>query len=561
MSSTSVLIDLIGAVALLIWGLGALRKGMERAFGSKMRVVLEVGTSNRGRSFGVGFLTTLVLQSSTATAIMTSSFVEQKLVALNMALAIILGANVGTSLVSQLVSLKIQWLAPVCLFIGLVIPRFSKGTRGQGIGLSFAGLGLMLLSLKLMNQATLPLRDSEILRILFSLLGDAPLFAVIASAMLACIAASSLAVVLFVMSLYQVGAISPVICVLFVVGANIGGAIPPLFVVGKDQASRQVILGDLFMRGIGVILVIIFASLIEKLLVYVPIGPRFAVDVHVAFNILMAIIYIPLLDPVAKIVQRFAPIHEEEDVNKPKFLDESILSTPMSAITAARRETMRIGDTVERMLEISRKMLRSDNDEHLYTQIQQMDDKVDRLQEAVKQYIFRLNRKDLNESQKQQITEIISYAINLEHVGDIIDKNLIKDAQKKDRDHLVFSDEGFAEIEILYIRTIENLQLAQTVFMTHDPQMARKLVESKVEIRQMEIDSVDKHLKRYRDGIRASIQSSSLHLDVLRDLKRINAHLVTVAYPILSQMGVLRESRLSMEQITDKRIQADEEQG
>ena len=542
MSSTIIMIHLIGAVALLIWGLGILRNGMNQAFGSRMRFFLGAGTENRMKAFSVGLLTTLVLQSSTATAVMTSSFVEQGLITFMMSLAIMLGADVGTSAVAQLVSLKIVWLSPFCIILGLIVPKFKNSARYSGLGTGLVGLGLMLLALKLMGEATAPMHSSEAIRTLFSLLGDAPIFAVLAAGLMAAATASSLAVVLFIMSLFQANAIDPLLAVYLVVGANLGGAFPPLFIVGKISSARQVILGNLLMRACGVLIVLLLSPLLKQIISSYEFNSRFVVDVHVAFNIALALLFLPLIGSVAKLVDTLSPIPPVLP-DAPKFLVEEILETPLSALTAAERETLRVGDTVERMLENSLLALRND-DEQMCASISLMDNKVDRLQEAIKQFIYKIDRSKLSESEIKLADEIISYSINLEHIGDIIDKSLSSIIQKKSRNQLSFSANGFSELEIFYMRTIENFHIAQTIFMTRDQALARQLVQSKVEIRRMEIESSNNHLKRYQEGHFETISSSSLHLDILRDLKRINAHLTSVAYPILDELGVLRESRL-----------------
>lgn len=545
MSSTVIFIDLLGAAALLIWGLRMLKSGMERVFGTRLRFFLAAGTRNRFMAFGVGLLMTMVLQSSTATAIMTSSFVGQGLISLAMSQAVMLGADVGTSLVTQLLSFRIYWLSSALLLSGVVTLYLVDTTRGRGVGRSLVGLGLMLLSLRLMGEATGPMRSSFAVQILLGMLGDAPLFAMIATALLAAVAASSLAVVLFVMSLATAGAIDPTLCVLFVVGANLGGAFPPLLAAGSDAAARRVVVGNLCMRACGALLVLIFSPFIGDLVGTYGHTPRFAVDVHVAFNVALAILFLPLVTVVASVVRKILPILADSP-DGPKHLVEEALSTPTAALAAATRETLRIGDTVERMIEASLGALRSD-DERLCMTIKEMDNKVDRLQEAVKLYLSRLGRGVLDEEQSRRSTAIISYAINLEHIGDIVEQNLSRFALKKIRNQLMFSTEGFSEIEKLYLRTLDNLHLAQTIFMARDEQLARKLVESKVDIRHMEQESSDNHLRRLREGRIKSMQTSALHLDILRDLKRVNAHITSVSYPILDELGVLRESRLRKE--------------
>jgi phosphate:Na+ symporter len=254
------------------------------------------------------------------------------------------------------------------------------------------------------------------------------------------------------------------------------------------------------------------------------------------------LVFLPLLEPLSALVGRILPATAPE-ADGPRHLDEVALATPASALAAAMRETLRVGDIVEEMLSASLTAL-TQGDEVLCKSISTLDNKVDRLQEAIKLYLSRLGRARLDPAEAQRATEIISYAINLEHIGDIIDKNLAQLAMKKIRNQVTFSNDGFAEIEAFYHQTIDNLHTAQTVFIGRDIKLARKLVEGKVEIRNRERQSADNHLKRLQEGKPESIQTSSLHLDILRDLKRINAHIASVAYPILDELGELRESRL-----------------
>ena len=543
MSSTVVLIDLLGAAALLVCGLRFLKTGVMRAFGASLRLFLASSTSNRFLAFGVGLLTTLALQSSTATAVMTGSFVAQGLVDLAMAQAMMLGANVGTSLVTQILSLDLHWLAGICLIAAVMVGPSGGSTRSNGIGKSLLGLGLMLLSLKLMNEATGPLRDSEAVRALLAMLGNAPVIAVAASAFLAAASASSLAVVLFVMSLADAGIADPALCLLLVAGANLGGAIPPVFAVAGDGAeARQVTLANLGVRTLGSLLVILTLPRLSELLTHYAEPQRLVVDAHVGFNLLLAVLFLPFVRSIAWLTVRMLPSATAPE-NGPRHLDEAALSNPTAALAGAMRETMRIGDIVESMLEASLGSL-SRGDEKLCKAIAVMDDKVDRLQEAVKLYVSRLRAGPLDEAQARQADAIMTYAINLEHIGDILDKNLARLALKKIQQQAPFSEEGFRELERLYRQTIANLQLAQTVFLARDRNLARQLIEEKVEIRRTERASCESHLRRVQEGRVESIQTSSLHLDVLRDLKRINAHIASVAYPILDELGELRESRL-----------------
>jgi phosphate:Na+ symporter len=453
-----------------------------------------------------------------------------------------LGADVGTALVAQMLTLKVHWLPPLLVLAGVATLRSSDTNRAQGIGRAVIGIGLMLLALRLLGEATGPMRQSPAIIQFLTLLGDAPLFAVLAAALMAAAAASSLAIVLFVVTL--AGVVSPLLIVLFVAGANLGSAVPPFLASGHEPAARQVVLGNLLMRAAGALAVALIAPLFAAKFDLVE-GPRLAVDAHLAFNVALAVIFLPLTPVVARLARRLAPV-PTATADGPRHLDPAALGSPTTALAAAARETLRVGDTVERMLEMNLAALRTD-DERMCQAVREMDDKVDRLEEAVKLYVAKLGRDDLGEDDSKRATEILSYAINLEHIGDVIEKNLNKLVLKKISNHMVFSEEGFAEIERFYLRTIENLHLAQTVFMVRDRKLARKLVEGKIEIRHMEDTSARAHLRRFQEGRPESLQSSSLHLDILRDLKRVNAHLASVAYPILDEIGALRESRLRSE--------------
>ncbi|KKC41461.1 sodium:phosphate symporter [Devosia epidermidihirudinis] len=543
MSSTILLIDLLGAAALLLWGLRMLKAGINHAFGPQLRRFLSLGTRNRFAAFGTGFVTTLGLQSSTAMAIMVSSFVAQGMVTPVMAQAVMLGANVGTSVVTQVLAFDLGWLAPAAILVG-VIASGRQHRRTRGIGEAVLGAGLMLLSLKLMSEATLPMRDSEALAAFFALLGDAPIIAILLSAALAAASASSLAVVLLVMSLAAAGGIDAQLCLLLVAGANLGGALPPVLAASAEgPAARRVAVTNLVVRGLGaVILMFAIGWIVPLTSGYTNLG-RLVVDAHVGFNIALAAIFLPLIGPLTRTLARVLPDKAIEGEYGPRHLDEAALADPPAALAAATRETLRIGDVVENMLEVSLGALKT-NDEMLCQSIFPLDDKVDALEGAVKLYLARIDRTKMDDAETLQANAILDYAINLEHVGDIIERSLSRMTLKKIEKQLLFSEEGMQELEELYLDSIDNLQLAQGVFLSRDKRMARRLMESKVSIRHKEKISSSSHMARLQDGQIATLQTTEIHLDILRDLKRINAHLVSVAYPILEEAGMLRESRL-----------------
>ena len=227
---------------------------------------------------------------------------------------------------------------------------------------------------------------------------------------------------------------------------------------------------------------------------------------------------------------------EATDPSAPRYLDEAALDTPSLALAAAARETLHMGDVVEIMLQKIMTALETNN-RALVAEVSRMDDSVDRLDEAIKLYVTKLTRGSLDDREGRRAMEIISFSINLEHIGDIIDKNLSELAAKKVRRKLQFSAEGAAELAAFHRRILESLRIALGIFMTGDVVEARKLVREKTELRNVELAAAERHIERLREGLKETMETTSLHLDVLRDLKRIHSHICSVAYPVINASG------------------------
>jgi phosphate:Na+ symporter len=349
------------------------------------------------------------------------------------------------------------------------------------------------------------------------------------------------------MSLAYSSFITPVAALALILGANLGSAINPLVEGshGENPASRRLPLGNLLNRVVGCALVLPFLEPIARMLTEVEPNPsRMAADFHTAFNVALAIVFILPLNGMAALLTRMLPERAKpNDPSTPLYLDETALATPSVALVCAARETLHIGDIIETMLRHAWTALMT-NDRKLVTEVCRMDDAVDRLDEAVKRYVTKLTRESLHDSDGRRAMEIISFSINLEHVGDIIDKNLMDSAAKKIKRQIVFSKEGIAELESFHQEVCDNLKLAFSVFMSGDVRIARQLVAEKTTLRATEFAAAESHLARLREGRTESMESSSLHLDVLRDLKRIHSHICSVAYSVLERAGELQPSRL-----------------
>ena len=400
----------------------------------------------------------------------------------------------------------------------------------------------MLLALHILLDTLAPAENAPGMRVFLSAITGDPVLCIIIGAVVTWAVHSSVASVLLVMSLAFAHFISPLAALALVLGANLGSAINPVFEGAKrdNPASYRLPLGNLANRLIGVLLVLPFLKPLAGLLQgWQPDLAKMTAAFHTLFNVATAILFIGLLDNMAALLKKLLPNRvQETDPSQPRYLDESALETPSLALADAARETLHMGDIVEVML---RKVMAAmmTNDRTLVDQVSRMDNSVDNLDEAIKLYVTKLTRGSLDEHEGRRAMEIISFTINLEHIGDIIDKNLSELATKKIKRRFQFSPEGAEELSAFHKRTMDSLRIAFGVFMSGDVNEARKLLVEKAHLRNTEIAATERHLDRLREGRPETIETTSLHLDVLRDLRRIHSHICSVAYPVLDAAGEL----------------------
>jgi phosphate:Na+ symporter len=537
----------MGGVALLLWGLHMVHSGVVRAFGADIRRLLGIALKNRFRGFLAGAAVTGLLQSSTATGLMVASFVTGGTVDLVPALAVMLGANVGTTLVVQVLSFNISLVTPVLLLTGVIAFKRGGRTRTRDLGRAAIGIGLMLLALHIFLGALVTTETAPAARALLSAITSQPVLCLIVAAAVTWAAHSSVAVVLVVMSIGAAHLVSPTAVLALVLGANVGSALNPLIEASQpgNPASRRLPIGNLLTRLVGCAAVLPFLRPIAGLLdQWEPNPARLAADFHTAFNVVLAIAFIGPLDFVANLLTRWLPDQPKAaDPGTPVYLDSSASGAPAVALVCAAREVLRTGDLIETMLRKAMTALLT-NDRKLVAEISRMDDAVDSLNRAVKLYVTRMTRDSLDDRDGYRAMEIVSFSINLEHVGDIIDKNLMDLASKKIRRGITFSKEGEADLIEFHQHVVDSLKLAIGIFMSGDMNIARQLIAAKTQLREKEFAAAERYLSRLRDGTPESIESYSLDMDILRDLKRVHSHLCSAAYPVLERAGALQRNRL-----------------
>jgi phosphate:Na+ symporter len=554
MNATLTLVDLAGTIALLLWGVHMVQTGIQRTFGPNLRRVLSRALGDRFRALLAGLGVTAILQSSTATGLMAASFAAGGLVDLVPALAVMLGANIGTTLIVQVLSFDISRVAPLFILIGVVLFRRGGQSRPRDLGRVAIGLGLMLIALNDLLALMTPYEDVPSLRLLMGSLATQPVLDVILAAVLTWLAHSSVATILLIVSLAANQVVPPDCAFALVLGANIGSALNPLIEggVGGDPVSKRLPMGNLLNRVVGAVLALAAMRWIGPWMVVLePNAARATADFHTAFNLVTAALFLPFLGPFGRVLKWLLPARAvPTDPAKPLYLDENAREVPAIALAGAAREALRMADVLETMLRDALDALGGDRKQIAATK--SLDDVLDRLCREIKIYLTALEPDSLDESDNRRLSEILSFVTNLEHAGDIVVKGLVAIAAKRLKRGLAFSAEGQAEIRAMLERLAGNVSAAAAVFMTEDPRAARRLLAEEAVFRDLEAQATETHFARIRAGRVESVETSALHLDVLRDLKRINGHLTAAADTVLDRIGELLPSRLRQDATSEE---------
>lgn len=525
------LLHLLSSIALLVWGAHIVRTGIMRVYGSHLRRLLGQSIGYSPLAFGAGIGVTALVQSSNATALLAISFVAQGLMTLPTALAVMLGADVGTALMARVLTLDLSWLSPLFTLIGVCLFLSRKQSRAGQLGRVLIGLGLIILALQLIVTTATPITEARGMRVLFSSLAGDTLLAAVVGAAFALLSYSSLAAVLLTATLAGAGLISLPVALGLVIGANIGSGVLAWLNASLQPASaRRVALGNLLYKVAGLAVLPFLDPLVAWMGTLGYSAQTQVIGFHLVYNTLRCLALLPTVGLMARLCAYLLPERETvTGIAQPRYLDSAALDTPSLALANAARETLRIGDLVERMLARLQSVLLDERPES-GEEIRRMDDDVDALYSGVKLYLARMDREDLAEQEGRRWAEIIELTINLEQAGDIIEHMLGKIQRIKTAKRRSFSHDGLEELNRLHALLSANLRLGLSVFLSSDPQSARQLLEQKRQFRKRERELAHAHVHRLHHRVMESIDTSATHLELIADMKRLNSLFCSPAY-------------------------------
>lgn len=550
MTGSVVLIHLAGAVALMLYATRLVKTGVERAYGDVLRHKLRATLQNPIMAVLAGTGLAVALQSSTAVTLLVGSFAGAGIVSGLAGQLAVRGAEIGSALVAKLLTYDLTLLVPLCLIIGTFLFMATESRDWRQKGRILVGVGLLILSLEMIGQASEPLRESELMPIIINYFSGDPITAYLLAALITWLFQSSIASVLLMATMAGRGLITPELGVVLVLGVNLGSSIiAPMLTRNSEPGVRIVPVGNLLMRGMGSIVMLIMVMTFRPQIGFLgATASDQIVNAHILFNVIILIAGLPLAGLVYRASEKIVALGARQAVEPGQItelsaLSETALSSPPQALANATREVVRVCETVEIMLKRIIELYEKADDDKINA-LAALDDRVDERHAAIKIYLAKLIRNPLTEDQALRCQELIGACVKLEQVGDIIVRNMLVHVRKKMAQGLEFTPEGWREITAFHSAVLANARLTFNVLVSRDTETARQLVEEKDRLRDMERDISNNHFLRLRDGTLKSIETSSIHLDTLRDLKQINSLLTSIVYPVLEERGLLRGSRL-----------------
>ncbi len=550
---TLVIVNLFGGIALLLWGVRMVRTGVMRAWGNSLKHFIELRLANRVSAFVAGLSATAILGSGTATTLIVAGIAASGAIGTALGLAVLLGADVASAIVSAVFasgSSLALWASPILIFAGYITFSVSQEFRPHNVGRIMIGLGLMLMSLKLISTATVPLRDASLFHELLSAIGRQPLLAFMSGAIMAWGFHSTLAVILLIASFVANGSLELGGAIAFILGLNLGGGLPAISATLKlSPAGRRLPVANLMCRGIVALIGIASVSQITILLQRLPFDAvTLALVFHAAFNLAVALLFLPLTQLIESQVLKIVPDEklDADQLAAPRYLDMQALSTPSIALSNALLETVRMSEVLNRMFDTALEALRLKSTEKLKL-LRPLDARLNTFQHAIQSYLVDLTQTQLTSQEARRALEITLYISNLEHAGDVIHLNLTDRIKAKAKENIAFSLEEQAAFDNLCLIIHDNIRLATGVLGSGDVEGAKRLIAQKDAFRKLENEVLDRHFKNGNQGKRGDLRRSALYVDMIRDLHRINSHIVSAGYPIVDAAGLLRGSRLRRE--------------
>ncbi len=565
------IIGMLGGLALFLYGMGKMSDGMKKTAGNKLRDIIGAITKNRIMALTVGAVFTMIVQSSSATTVMLVSFVQAGLMSFTQSLGVILGADIGTTVTAQLIAFKVTDYALLMVAIGFFMQMTAKKSSIKNIGEIFLGFGILFYGMKLMSDTMSPLRDYPVFVDLIARLSN-PYLGLLVGTLFTGIVQSSAATTGVVIVLSQQGLIGLETGIPIILGANIGTCVTAgLASINTAREAKRVALAHVFFKIAGVMIFLFwiptFADLVRSMSEsFSNDTARQIANAHTVFNVSLGVIFLPFTTVFAKVIYKLLP-ERKLPVSieiKTKYLDDASITSPALGIELARKELSYMAEILGRMLRgviipfiSDRKWILNDKDiseedKHafimeipqrderhpnltLFEALDMREDYIDFLNDRVHEFLINVSQQESSHDQANELFGMISIASDMESIGDLIHRNLLKLIEKKNALDEDFSVEGKEELMIYHDKVSRQIDRLAEAFAERDLEKARKIMGRERKYLDLEAQYRIKHLERVRHKRADSVKTHEVHMELMDILKQIVVYTSNIANTFLTK--------------------------
>lgn len=536
----AIIMPLLGGLGLFLYGMTVMSEGLEKSAGNKLEKIIEKLSGNIFKGVLMGTLVTVVIQSSSATTVMVVGFVNAGIMNLTQAIGVIMGANIGTTITAQLVSINLTMLAPIAIALGVGIKLFSKKNKTVVIGEIILGFGILFLGMELMKDALSPLKEYEGFKSMIASIGAGSFLSTLKGFAIGlgvtAIVQSSSATTGIMVALASTGALPIEAAFPMLLGTNVGTCVTALLSsISANRTAKRAAVMHLMFNVIGTLIFILFLSTITvKLVTASSDDPaRQLANAHTLFNVVNTILLLPFASLIVKSVGFIIPVTAEEKEATTfgiKYLDERILETPTIAMGQVVKEVLHMGNVAKMSLESAIKAIK-ENDQKSIEKTFKIEKTVNSLEREISEYLVKLSNAPLDHEDRMVIDGLFSTINDIERVGDHAD-NIAELALYKIDNNVTFSEKAILELDEMVARVMESYELALESLKSKNRYIAQKVIEIEGVVDEMEKRLRKKHITRLNEG-RCETSSGIIFLDMLSNLERISDHSSNIALAVL----------------------------
>ncbi|MGL4569472.1 MAG: Na/Pi cotransporter family protein [Clostridium sp.] len=529
MDILAIISGLIGGLGLFLYGMKLMGDGLENAAGERLKSIIEKVTSNRFIGVLVGAFVTAIIQSSSATTVMVVSFVNAGLMNLIQAAGIIMGANVGTTITAQMVSFNLEGIAPLVIGIGVIVTLVAKKKKTRDVAGILLGFGILFLGMGMMSNAMKPIADSEIFKQFVFLVGNNIFLGILAGLVMTAVVQSSSATTGILIALATAGAIQLNVALPIILGCNIGTCVTALLAaVGANKTAKKAAIIHLLFNIIGTIIFIPFIGMLVNIVQTMSPDSvaRQVANAHTIFNITVTLVLLPFANLLVVLANKILPGEDKVEKKGTIYLDDKLLETPVIASVQAEKETLRMAKKARENFELSMKAFKN-NTEKDADKVIKDEDTIDMLEREIADYLVKISQAELSEEVNNDVTSNFHVISDLERIGDHA-KNIAELALEKIHGKIEYDEDETQDLNIMYNTTLEVVEMAFYAYENKDSESIKALAKLESAIDAMEKELRNNHIKRLSSK-KASAYGSVIFLDIISNLERIGDHAVNIA--------------------------------